>query len=267
MNATAENSDLVLFDEIAPFVDRVGNPPQFVVMALYDTIKAMLEQEYAGSEPVPVSAICEALGLPVEGVTWDSLVLHLQDLARQAAQAAIGQTPTSPVAALVALSAGEMQSTIQSGISRRNLALAFNLPESASKETILAEIDRRYNLAHPTHEREKELAEKSKLIGLSASFSQRCTNLWGMHRGPTKDLRVRLLNSVCTLAPQQGRAAISAYSSAAFYLNQLSDSQIVSLTVSALARTSRDTRLVMLQASAPGALRAGPARKISDAIC
>ncbi|HEY0551682.1 MAG TPA: hypothetical protein VGF13_18905 [Verrucomicrobiae bacterium] len=253
-----EKVDLILWSELAPPLGVVGCPPQFQVKELTDCIDALLTEKYQGYETVPVSAITDALGIPVEGVTWDSLMLYLKDLARQAAQAAAGETPTSP----------SFTRRLIRGRNRIHFATGWHLTPRPGRRIRSAgkrqqgkhprRNERLHNLAHPGNERDKDSQARMKLIGLNASFEARRSYLWGMPRTNVKGLRDRLLISLCALGAQQGHAARRDYNSLTFSLNCLSDAQITALSVATLARVRRGgVRVVSLRASAhakPGAL-------------
>lgn len=51
------------------------------------------------------------------------------------------------------------------GYPRRALALALGLPESATKEQVLAEVGRLYNLTHPNAEQQKHYTNRLQAIG------------------------------------------------------------------------------------------------------
>src|SRR5690242_4137985 len=112
-----------------------------------DSIEAKVNEVFP--ERVPVATIAAVLGLSPEQANWDNISLHLQGLARHAAEASLGQMPTSAVPALTALSAGEVPPWYQlaegPGLPQQALALALGLPESASEAEVLAELERIHN--------------------------------------------------------------------------------------------------------------------------
>lgn len=133
----------------------------------------------------------------------------------------------------------------QPGMSRRDLALAIGLPETASKQTVLTEIERVHNLADPGNQKQKELAERLALIGYSADFEAASI---------TRTLRDKLIAALCD-GSDNSRFE---FRNVCFRVNELSDSQIVALSAAMLAvRRRRGPSISTLRASAgarPGAL-------------
>lgn len=104
----ATEQDIISWEELGPPLGVAGHAPQFILYQLSLVIEASVRAAFP--ETIPVAVVAEALGIAEpEKARWNETVsLYIRDLARQAAQARIGQAPTSPIGSLSVLSAGEL---------------------------------------------------------------------------------------------------------------------------------------------------------------